>query len=100
MTVAEVQRAMEGAVWRMKAQAQFDYSLANTIGFSVGRVVDNKITLPAIEDIYPDLFQEEIKKREEEEKLAQQEAIATQNSVNRFMEFALKHNAKKRKGVE
>jgi flagellar biosynthesis protein FliP len=94
MTVAEIQRFMDGAVWRMKSQAQFDYSLANLIGVSVARIMSNEVEFPTIEKVYPDLFESV-----EEERAQAQEEIATQNSINHFMEFAMKHNAKMR-GVE
>lgn len=101
MTVAEVQRAMEGAVWRMKSKAQFDYSLANMIGFSVSRLLDSNAEMPTIEEIYPDLFQEEIKKREEEEAEALAQEAAARKAMNNFMQFALKHNARMHgEGVE
>ena len=92
MTVAEIQRFMDGAVWRMKSQAQFDYSLANLIGVSVARIMSNEVEFPAIEQVYPDLFEAVVEEHIQEE-------IATQNSINHFMEFAMKHNAKMR-GVE
>jgi hypothetical protein len=91
-TVAEIQRYMEGAVWRMKSQAQFDYSLANLIGVSVARIMSKEVEFPPIEQVYPELFEAVAEEQKQEE-------IATQNSINHFMEFAMKHNAKMR-GVE
>lgn len=82
---------MDGAVWRMRSQAQFDYSLANLIGISVARIMSNDVEYPAIEKVYPDLFEAVVEDSEQA-----QEEIATQNSINHFMEFALKHNAKMR----
>jgi hypothetical protein len=94
MTKAEVERYLEGAVWRMKQQAQFDYSLANLIGASVARVLDSKNKFPELYDVYPGLFEEEIKEREQVD-------TVTTNSMNNFMAFAMAHNAKvKNKGVE
>ena len=92
MTKAEVERYLQGAVWRMKQKAQFDYSLAELIGVSVARIMDSGCQFPAIYDVYPHLFEEEQQ---------EQEAIdtATTNSINNFMAFAMKHNAKL-KGVE
>ena len=92
MTIAEVQRYLEGAIWRMKNQAQFDYSLANLIGISVGRMVTNDITFPSIDEVYPDLFEQEKKE------LPSAEEVAMENSKNRFLEFALKHNSRIQKG--
>ena len=81
MTVAEIERYLQGAVWRMKNQAHFDYTLANLIGVSVGRIVGGG-------NDFPDLFEEEIKNKPTEEE------VNMTNSTNRFLEFALKHNAK------
>lgn len=89
MTVAEVQRYVDGAVWRMRTQAQYDYTLANLFGISVSRVMSNEVEFPPIEDVYTNLFE----KPSEEEVQAKKEEVATINSTNRFMEFALKHNA-------
>lgn len=76
----------------MKTQAQFDYMLANLIGVSVARVVSKEAKFPSIEKVYPTLFTEE-EFSEEKQKLKEEEAMTT-NSKNRFLEFALKHNAK------
>lgn len=94
MTVAEVVRYCEGATWRTKTQAQLDYVLADLIGASVARLMTSNAKYPPIEQVYPTLFTEEARQaREEEERL--------RNSTNRFMEWAMRHNAKKRnKGVE
>lgn len=93
MTKAEVERYMEGAVWRIKSKAQLDYVLADLIGMSIGRMLDSKNTFPTIEKAYPTLFSEEDKKAAEEE-------ARTVNSVNSFLAFAQRHNAKLNKGVE
>lgn len=96
MTLAEVERYCEGATWRLKQQAQFDYSLADLIGASVGRLLSSEVTYPTIYEVYPHLFEEE-KKIEVEESV--QSELATTNSINNFLAFAMKHNAKMR-GVE
>lgn len=89
MTVAEIQRFMKGAEWQFKTKAQFDYMLGNLIGISVARVISKDATYPPIEEVYPTLFekpsQEDIQRAEEEKKVT--------NSTNRFLEFAMKHNA-------
>ena len=99
MTPAEVERFSKGAVWRLQSQAQFDYSLANLIGISVGRIMGGN-NYPTIEEVYPDLFQEQLTAQNKELKEQKEEEIRMMNSKNRFMEFALKHNAKMKKGVE
>ena len=95
MTLAEVQRYIDGAEWRMRTQAQYDYTLANLIGISVSRVMSNDVKFPSIEKVYPNLFAD-VDKAEMQSK---EEEIAITNSTNRFMEFAMKHNAAvKKKG--
>lgn len=92
MTKAEIERYLQGAVWRFKQQAQFDYSLADLIGISVARVLDSGNKFPAIYEVYPNLFEEEKRQKEEQD-------TATTNSINNFMAFAMSHNARM-KGVE
>lgn len=94
MTKAEVERYLEGGLWRLKTQAQFDYSLANLFGISVARVMDNKVSFPKIEEVYPELFREIVVPEEK------QEEIQTNNSMNNFLAFAMKHNARMKEGVE
>ena len=97
MTIAEVVRFTEGATWRMKTQAQFDYMLANLIGISVARVVSSEAEYPSIEKVYPTLFADEAIELERQQ--TEEEAAIT-NSKNRFLEFALKHNARLRQKDE
>ena len=91
MSLAEVMRWQEGAIYRMKSKAQFDYILADLIGISAGRMMSNDVTYPAIEDVYPNLFEKE---KEEHDNEAE---IAT-NNINRFLQFAMAHNAAMTKG--
>lgn len=91
MTIAEIKRFIEGATWRMKSKAQFDYMLANLIGVSVSRVISKEAEFPSIEKVYPVLFEKELAEQEKQQK---EEEIAITNSTNRFLEFALKHNAR------
>lgn len=95
MTLAEVERYCEGATWRLKQKAQFDYSLADLIGASIGRLLDSEVQYPTIYDVYPHLFEDDKPTPEEE----QESDIATTNSINNFLAFAMAHNAKL-KGVE
>ena len=78
----------------MKSKAQFDYLLADLFGISVARVLDSEVEFPPVEKVYSFLFEDNVQKTEDNE-----EAIRMENSVNRFIEFALKHNAKLREGV-
>lgn len=75
----------------MKSKAQFDYMLANLIGVSVSRVISKEAEFPSIEKVYPVLFEKELAEQEKQQK---EEEIAITNSTNRFLEFALKHNAR------
>ena len=99
MTVAEIERYLEGATWRMKSQAQFDYILANLIGISVSRVVSSDTEFPSIEKVYPTLFDEKDAAVKAEQELKEQEK-AMSASANRFLEFALKHNQRMKKNKE
>ena len=87
MTKAEVERFIEGAIWRMKEKAQWDYCLSNLIGVSVGRLFDKSATFPPIYEVYPTLFKEEAEKIQEEED-------NDTSSINNFMAFAMAHNKK------
>ena len=93
MTLAEVVRWEKGAIFRLKSKAQFDYILADLIGISVGSKFSDKIEYPTIEKAYSGLFDEQKEEQNNEE-------IIAQNNVNRFMEFALRHNAMMKKGEE
>lgn len=90
MTLAEVIRFEDGAMWRMQMKAQSDYTLANLIGVSTARIMSSDVQYPSVMEAYPWLFEKEIA---EEKKKEQEMEIATQNSINRFMEFALRHNS-------
>lgn len=94
MTVAEIQRYMDGAVWRIKSRAQFDYTLADLVGASVARVFSSDVKLPPIDEVYPYLFNQELEAVEPEQA---KEEIAMENSVNNFLKFARQHNAKIKK---
>ena len=94
MTKAEVERYLEGAIWRMKLKAQFDYSLADLFGASISRLFDKNQKMPSIQEVYPTLFEEEVVPEEE------QIDEKTTNSINNFLAFAMAHNARKREGVE
>lgn len=96
MTVAELQRYCDGALWRIKQRASLDYVLANLIGVSNARLLSSEVKYPSLEEAYPDLFAAEIEKEKQRIKA---EEIAIQNSTNRFLEFARRHNAKKRREV-
>ena len=91
MSLAEVMSWQDGAIYRMKSKAQFDYILADLIGISAGRMMSNDAKYPSIDEVYPNLFEKQEEEHNEEEEVAK-------NNINRFMEFALKHNAMMKKG--
>lgn len=97
MTKAEVERYIMGATWRLKLQAQFDYSQANLIGLAYAKTQSNSVQFPSLEEAYPSFFAEELRQQEQEAQLAE---IRLRNSQNRFLEYALKHNAKMKEGVD
>lgn len=96
MTKIEVERYLEGATWRMKLQAQFYYSLADLIGVSCARIMSKDVEFPTIEQVYPNLYNPEPNAQEIEVNVEEKDMTA---SVNRFLEFALAHNAKIKGGV-
>lgn len=96
MTVAEIQRFVDGAMWRYKQKASLDYALANLIGISNARLLSQDVDYPSLENAYPSLFADEIEAAEADRKA---EEAAVQKSTNRFLEFAKKHNTKIRREV-
>lgn len=93
MTKIEVERYLEGANWRMKVQAQFYYSLADLIGVSCARIMSKDVEFPTIEQVYPNLYSEA---PGQEDEVIEDEKDMTA-SVNNFLAFAMRHNAKVRK---
>lgn len=95
MTPAEIERWVEGATWRLKRQAIFDYQLAELIGISSARMLSSEVQFPAIEDVYPELFGKE---KTEDESVVKDDIMTI--SQNRFLAFAQAHNARMQKGVD
>lgn len=89
MSIAEIERFIKGARWRLQQQAQFDYCLSNLIGISSARMMSSEITLPPIEEVYTNLFEE---KKKEEIELDEH----SQKSVNNFLAAAMAINKAKR----
>lgn len=91
MTIAELNRAIESKKRLQKQQQQdkalFDYTLADLIGRSVARIHSSAARMPAIEEMYPSLFDvEEI----QETKQAKKDEL----TVLRFKQFANSYNKK------
>ena len=96
MTIAELGRWIDGATWRMKNKARFDYQLADLIGISMSRLISEGADFPNIEEVYPNLFEAE--KDKEEQPIVKDDIMTI--SQNRFLAFAQAHNARMQKGVE
>ena len=69
-TIKEAKRIMEGIVKynqnRQKEKAYFDYMLANEISIAVGRCFSKDVTMPELEEFYPNIFDaEEVKRRKQ-----------------------------------
>lgn len=94
MTLAELKRAIESKLRRDKLQAQeravMDYILAALIGDQIGRrFTKNDTPMPTVEEIYPSLFVEE-NKAKQEEKVKKQDEL----SALRFKQYADFYNKK------
>ena len=95
MTLAEIQRYINSYNRQKKIElqikAKFDYTLADLVGASVGRIHNKSVTFPTIEEAYPWLYNDE-------EIIAKREEQKTNISVQRFMQFASNFN--KRRGEQ
>ena len=93
MTPGEVVRFIESRnrIRRIEAQerASYDYILANLIVKGIGITLGSKESMPSIQTVYPNLFDDVVK--EQEEKIQQQKA---QLSALRFKQFAQSYNNK------
>lgn len=75
---------------RFKEQAILNHNLANLIGYSVGRLMDEKAKMPSLYEMYPALFEEE-RALEEELQAEQQWLLAKE----RLLKYAESHNRKR-----
>lgn len=91
MTLAELERAIASKKRIQMQQAQehayFDYTLADLIGRSVGRIYSKQATLPELYTAYPTLFDEEEAKKAKQARIDELSAL-------RFRKFAASHNKK------
>lgn len=99
MTLAEIKRAIESKIRTNKTEAQqkaiFDYVLATLIGKNVERLLSTgDVTMPTLEEVYPSLFVDKAKAREEEKAIKQAELSAA-----RFRQYANFHNTRFSKEV-
>lgn len=91
MTIGELERKVESCnrleKHRLKERATFDYTLAMLIGRAFG--ANEEHPFPDLFDVYPDLFADDVKKKEEDES-----ARKAQLSAIRFIQFANSFNKK------
>jgi hypothetical protein len=91
MTIGELERKVESCKRldkiRLKEKATLDYTLAMLIGRAFGASEEHPF--PNLYDVYPSIFDDDIKKREEEESARQ-----AQLSAIRFIQFAQSFNKK------
>ncbi len=89
MTLAELERLIESKkrIKKLKEQerASFDYILADLIGKSISRIYSTSATIPAINEVYPALFDSE---QIEEQKQERKDEL----TVLRFKQFAQAYN--------
>lgn len=93
MTLAEVNRAFDSykrvKLAEAKQQATMDYMLAQVISLGVSRAFNGGDDFPAIEEIYPSLFQERV---------IEAQKAKEELSILRFKQFANQHNKKYTEG--
>lgn len=92
MTVGEVSRALDAFNDRRRDKAYFDYTQAMTIGLFIGSVFSSKAP-PTLEEIYPDLFDEEAEELEQIEQEKRDE-----RSAANFIKFANAFNQRYENG--
>lgn len=95
MTIAEVDRAIESKKRVMevqeKQQAILTYTLADLIGYSVGRIHNKSNKMPTISEAFPHLFSSE----EEQERI---EANRIEKFRAELRQFSQSHNNRLRGG--
>lgn len=98
MTIAELTRVMESKERVKRAEAKekatYDYILAAMVARGVQSAIVGGEGLPEITEIYPSVFVDEIKDRQNKK-----QAIKDELSALRFKQFANFHNKKINKEV-
>ena len=89
MTIAELERALDSKRRVQKELAQeravYDYTLADLVGRSIGRIYSSSATYPNIAEVYPTLFNTEDIQEQQSIKKAELSAM-------RFKQFAATFN--------
>lgn len=92
MTLGELDRFLDSKqrqeTHRLKERATMDYTLALLVGRAV-QGSSEEHPFPELYEVYPNLFFEEARKKEEEER-----ALRAQLSAIRFIQFAESFNSK------
>lgn len=92
MTIGELERYVDSRRrqedYKLKERATMDYTLAMLIGKAV-QGSSEEHPFPDLYEVYPNLFFEEAKQKEEE-----QEALQAELSAIRFIQFAESFNSK------
>ena len=79
-----------------KEKIILNYTLARTIGEHISGLFNKNAKITPIEEMFPGLFDKEIKELQEKEEKRQMELYKA-----RFIDFAYRHNnARKKKGVK
>lgn len=91
MTIGEVERAVESKKRvekaKMQDRATLDYILSDLIGRSIARLYSSSATMPEIQDVYNNLFDEKEIEEKKQEKTLELSAL-------RFKQFAQSYNNK------
>lgn len=97
MTLAELERAIESKRRVQKESAQeravYDYTLADLIGRSIGRIYSSSANYPNISEVYPTLFDTQQVEEAQANRQAELSAI-------RFKQFAAAFNSNFKKEAE
>ena len=91
MTIGEVERAVESKKRvekaKMQDRATLDYILSDLIGRSIARLYSSSATMPEIQDVYNNIFDEKEIEEKKQEKTLELSAL-------RFKQFAQSYNNK------
>lgn len=94
MDMGEARRWLKAANIRtrdsLKMQAINSYNHVHLMTYAIARALGEKVEMPPLYELYPDLFGEEIRKAEEERRIREQ----NERSINNFKAFAAHWNAR------
>lgn len=94
MDMGEARRWLKAANIRtrdsLKMQAINSYNHVHLMTYAIARALGEKVEMPPLHELYPDLFGEEIRKAAEERRIREQ----NERSINNFKAFAAHWNAR------